>query len=393
MPSAVSSSARSQLTIYLAVRPPYSPRLMRVLLALTLLCFVAGTRTFAAGEWTLMKVEGRDYVTLENIAEFYGLNDVRRVNNDMTMRLGTRSLRGSVGSVEFFINGLKFNLSYPVMEVNGKMGLSRMDLAKVIEPVLRPSKIKGAEMINTIVLDAGHGGHENGASSPYGSEKQFTLDVVQRTRLLLMQSGYKVVLTRSGDQFLSLYDRVAVANRYPNALFISVHFNSGGTGTGLETFTLAPRGVPSMMADGPRVSDMQECAGNGCDAQNMALATAMHASLVARSRMFDRGIKRARFVVIRDIKVPGVLIEGGFLSSNDAKWVATPAYRQQMAQCIVQAIGNYRRAVGANNGVVASTGAKSSGSSSGAGPRVEISGNQVPQEPAPDAETRIPGAN
>jgi N-acetylmuramoyl-L-alanine amidase len=281
--------------------------------------------------------------------------------------------------VEFFINGLKFNLSYPVVDVDGKMGISRMDLAKVIEPVLRPSKIKGAEMINTIVLDAGHGGHENGAYSPYGHEKQFTMDVVQRTRLLLVQSGYKVVLTRTGDEYVSLYDRVAIANKYPNALFISVHFNSGGNGTGLETFTLAPRGVPSMMADGPRVSDLAECNGNVCDAANMALATAMHASLVARSRMYDRGIKRARFVVIRDIKIPGVLIEGGFLSNTfDAKWVATPAYRQQMATCIVQAIGNYRRAVGTNNSAI-SANAKPAAK----GPRVEISGNQVPAEKTP----------
>lgn len=358
--------------------------------AVLILSFLALVRVYAAGEWTLMKVEGRDYVTLENVAEFYGLTDVRRVNNELTMKIGNRSLRGSAGSVEFFINGLKFNLSYPVAEVNGKLGISRMDLAKVIEPVLRPSKIKGAEMINTIVLDAGHGGHENGAYSPYGHEKQFTLDVVQRTRLLLLQSGYKVVLTRAGDEYVSLYERVAIANKYPNALFISVHFNSGGAGTGLETFTLAPRGVPSMMADGPRVSDLAECNGNACDAQNMALATAMHASLVARSRMYDRGIKRARFVVIRDIKIPGVLIEGGFLSNTyDAKWVATPAYRQQMATCIVQAIGNYRRAVGTNNGVVAST----SGKSSTKGPRVEISGNQVPAEPAPEEAAKTPGAN
>lgn len=362
---------------------------MRSLAAFALV-FLTAIRGFAAGEWTLLKVEGRDYVTLENVAEFYGLTDVQRVNNDMTMKIGNRSLRGTANSVEFFINGLKFNLSYPVVEVNGKLGISRMDLAKVIEPVLRPSKIKGAELINTIVLDAGHGGHENGAYSPYGHEKQFTLDVVQRTRLLLLQSGYKVVLTRAGDEYVSLYDRTAIANKHPNALFISVHFNSGGAGTGLETFTLAPRGVPSMMADGPRVSDLAECAGNGCDAQNMALATAMHASLVARSRMYDRGIKRARFVVIRDIKIPGVLIEGGFLSNTyDAKWVATPAYRQQMAQCIVQAIGNYRRAVGTNNGVVASASSKSTGK----GPRVEISGNHVPAERTGETAGKTPGSN
>ena len=321
--------------------------------------------TARAAEWTLYKVAGRDFVTLENLSEFYNLGSVRRANNDFTMAIGQRSLRGTAGSVEFYINGLKFNLSYPITELDGKLLVSRMDLTKVIEPVLRPSKIKGAEKVNTIVLDAGHGGHDRGALSPYGCEADFTLDVVQRTRALLMQAGFKVVLTRSNNTFISLNERTRIANQYANALFISVHFNSGGAGTGLETYTLAPRGVPSMMADGPRVSDLDQCAGNGNDAQNMALATATHASLVVRSRMFDRGIKRARFVVIRDITIPGVLIEGGFLSNlYDAKLVATPTYRQQMASCILQAVQNYRRAVGTQIAEVA--GRKSDG------PRVDI---------------------
>ena len=106
-----------------------------------------------------------------------------------------------------------------------------------------------------------------------------------------------------------------------------------------------------MMADGPRISDLDPCAGHANDAENMALATATHAAMVVRSRMFDRGIKRARFVVIRDIAIPGVLVEGGFLSNTyDAKLIATPSYRQQMASCILQAVQNYRRAVGTQAG-------------------------------------------
>jgi N-acetylmuramoyl-L-alanine amidase len=343
---------------------------------ITIFLFVATGR---AAEWTLYKVGGRDFVTLENLSEFYNLGSVRRANNDFTMAIGQRSLRGTANSVEFYINGLKFNLSYPITEMDGKLLVSRMDLTKVIEPVLRPSKIKGAEKVDTIILDAGHGGHDRGAQSPYGSEADFTLDVVRRTRALLMQAGFKVVLTRSNDTFISLNERTRIANQYTNALFISVHFNSGGAGTGLETYTLAPRGVPSMMADGPRVSDLDQCAGNVNDAQNMALATAMHASLVVRSRMYDRGIKRARFVVIRDINIPGVLIEGGFLSHlYDAKLVAMPAYRQQMASCILQAAQNYRRAVGTLIGDVA--GRKSDG------PRVEI----PPIRPAPSAAVGEP---
>lgn len=319
----------------------------RVILFLTAL-FLSLQVSFAAGDWTLMKHSGRDYVTFDNVAKFYGLGGVNRVSSSgFTMKLGARSLRGQAGSVEFFINNLKFNLSYPVAEIHGKLCVSRMDLVKVIEPVLRPSKIKGAELIDTIVLDAGHGGHDNGAYSSYGWEKQFSLDVANRARLLFQQAGFKVVMTRSTDTFVSLDERVRFANRFQNALFLSIHFNSGGSGTGLETFTLAPRGVPSMASDGPRITDLQLCPGNARDAENIALATATHAALVVRSKMYDRGIKRARFVVIRDITIPGVLVEGGFLSNSfDAKLVATPEYRQQMAVSLLQAVQNYRRAVG-----------------------------------------------
>jgi N-acetylmuramoyl-L-alanine amidase len=78
----------------------------------------------------------------------------------------------------------------------------------------------------------------------------------------------------------------------------------------------------------------------------MALATATHASMIVRSHMYDRGIKRARFVVIRDVTIPGVLIEGGFLSNPyDAAMIAQPAYRENLAAAIVEAVTNYRRAV------------------------------------------------
>jgi hypothetical protein len=148
-------------------------------------------------------------------------------------------------------------------------------------------------------------------------------------------------------RFCAAGDPCQIASKFDNALFISIHFNSGGAGTGLETYTWHRVGVP--VNDGGWPADFRtwpSAFGNIRDAENMALATATHAALVVRSKMYDRGIKRARFVVIRDITVPGVLIEGGFLSNPyDAKLIATPEYRQQMASCIVQAIGNYRRAV------------------------------------------------
>lgn len=318
------------------------PFLLSLILLPALLCGAF------AGDWTLIKYQGRDHVTLENVAQFYGLNTVHRVGNDLTMNGGVRSLRGALGSNEFYINNLKFILSYPIEEVDGHLIISRMDLTKVIEPVLRPSRIKGAELVDTIILDPGHGGHDNGATSSWGNEKTYTLDVAMRARDLLQQMGFKVYMTRQSDVFIPLEDRVRYANQFSNALFISIHFNSGGSAaSGLETYTLAPRGVPSMAADGPRLSDLEPCPGNIRDAENMALATATHASLVYRSQLYDRGIKRARFVVIRDITIPGVLVEGGFLSNpEDSRKIASTAYRQQMAQCIANAVHNYRIAVG-----------------------------------------------
>ena len=323
----------------------------RILLLITALFCVSPPPCDAAGsqqgDWTLYKVGGRDYVSVENVAQFYALGQVQVGSGEFQLKGGMRSLRGRANTKEFFINNLKFILSYPVIECDGHLCMSRMDLTKLVEPVMRPGKIKDAEKIDTIVLDAGHGGHDRGAVSPYGDEKTFALDVVSRARLLLMQNGFKVVLTRSNDTFIPLHDRVRIANAQKNALFISVHFNAGGAGTGLETYTLSPRGVPSMAADGPSITDLTPCPGHQNDAENMALATAMHAAMVVRSRMWDRGIKRARFVVIRDITIPGVLVEGGFqTNANDARLIAMPAYRQQMAASIVQAVQNFRRAVG-----------------------------------------------
>lgn len=301
-----------------------------------------------SADWKVVQIDGRDYLSMRNIAAFYGLDSVRSSGKEVVATSGVRSLRAVKDSAEFYINNLKFILSYPAVEAGGDICVSRMDLVKLIEPVMRPSRIKDAPVIDTVVLDAGHGGHDSGAMSTYGPEKAFTLDTVLRAKALLQAAGYKVVLTRSGDYFVELNQRVQIANRYKKAIFISMHFNHGGQGTGVEAYTLAPRGVPSMMADGPRVSDLVACAGNARDAENMALATASHAALVVKTRMHDRGLKRARFVVIRDIKIPGVLLEGGFQSSRfDSKMIATPLYRQTLAQAILAAVENYRRSVGA----------------------------------------------
>jgi len=223
-----------------------------------------------------------------------------------------------------------------------------MDVTKIIEPVMRPQKIKNPEPLRTVILDPGHGGHDSGATSKFGREKDFALDVALRARQLLQINGYKVHMTRMDDVFVPLEKRAAMANRYPAAIFISIHFNKSrsGGGTGIETFALAPRGVPSMDKEQVSFSDLRAHSGNERDPENIALATVMHASMLRDLEMPDRGVKRARFVVIRDVTIPGVLLEGGFVNHpHDGPKIANKAYRHQLAVSIAEGVQNYQRLV------------------------------------------------
>ena len=313
-------------------------------------CLFLVSRAFSF-EWTLIKHDGRDYVPVNDVAKFYSFSQNSYSGDMVRLEGATLRMQGGVNSRELYLNGLKFILSYPVIKVDDKVLLSRMDLSKLVDPVLRPARIQGAPA-KTIVLDAGHGGYDQGALGTFGNEKVFAFDVVMRARDLLTRAGYSVRLTRSSDVFLPLESRANFANRQRNAIFVSVHFNAGrADSVGIETFSLAPQGVPSTNDYVPSINDFHPCVGNVRDSENIALATAMHTALITTMRTYDRGIKRARFVVLRDINIPGVLIEGGFLSnSQDGIRIATPQYRQLLAQSILQGVQSYNRAMARGTG-------------------------------------------
>jgi N-acetylmuramoyl-L-alanine amidase len=306
------------------------------------------TRLCSAETWNLATFDNREYVPLNDVADFYGLRlQVGSTPGAVQLFSPGRNLRGTVNSKEFYVQGIKFILSFPLLAFGDSIYLSRNDLTKLIEPVLRPHRLRNLGSVRTIILDPGHGGHDRGAVSPFGTESEFALDVAYRVRdLLLKKRGYRVQMTRTDDTFISLEDRTRIANRYrDNGLFVSIHFNAGsGIGTGIETYLMAPRLVPSYNGDGaPTLAELQQWPGNGHDPENMALATAVHSALLSRLPLDDRGIKRARFHVLRENILPAVLIEGGFVSNVDeARRISFPAYRQAMAEAIVLAIDNFK---------------------------------------------------
>jgi N-acetylmuramoyl-L-alanine amidase len=169
----------------------------------------------------------------------------------------------------------------------------------------------------TIVIDAGHGGHDRGGIPGLRySEKVYALDVSRRVAARLRAAGFRTVMTRNGDYFVTLSGRCAVANRQRNAVFVSVHFNAASRrgASGIETFYYGGRAY--------------------------GLAAAVHRRLVTTAGTGNRGVKRRGYYVLRHTRCPAILVEGGFLTNprEGARIAGSPAYRQRLADAIAGGI-------------------------------------------------------
>jgi N-acetylmuramoyl-L-alanine amidase len=244
------------------------------------------------------------------------------------------------------IDGVNQWLGFPVAAEGDKLIVSRVDLSKVIEPSLRPELIAGLGPVDTVVLDAGHGGHDKGAVCIFGNEKDFALDVCIRLRAILEGMGLKVIMTRSDDTFIPLEQRPMVANSTPNSIFVAIHFNdalANPNASGFEIYSITPQGEPSTADNALSLCDLRPEPGNVTDTQSLALSESIYHSMLGNIPQVDRGVKHARFAVIRLSRVPAVLIEGGFVSSaTEARQIATPPYRQGLAEAIANGITGFK---------------------------------------------------
>jgi N-acetylmuramoyl-L-alanine amidase len=316
---------------------------------LTLALFF-GFAAVAQAQWDIMQFGGRDYVSLDSIKKFYNFQTYKRSGNQIVLEGGNLIFKLRIGDQESTLNGIKFVLTYPVIESGAKTAISRIDLTKLIHPVLRPNYILNAGNFRTVVIDAGHGGKDAGAVNAYNTEKAYNLRVAQEVQKLLTAKGYRVLLTRSSDVYLTLQQRVDIANSLKEpAIFISIHFNSGGrSARGIETFTLSPQGV-AHYGSGLKPSDLNARNGNINDSANVALATAVHSQVlknIGRNNTFDRGIKRARFSVLTGVRHPAILLEGGFMSHPyEAQLMENPKYMSAVARGVANAVILYKSAV------------------------------------------------
>ena len=168
----------------------------------------------------------------------------------------------------------------------------------------------------TIVLDAGHGGYDRGGVPGQRiAEKDKTLDVALRLRRILQANGYRVIMTRDSDVFVPLPTRVAIANSYRGASFVSIHFNCASRvgANGIETYYYR--------------------------SDSASLAASIHRNVVSGAPSENRGIRRRGFYVLRRTAIPSVLVECGFLTNpTEGRLALTGDYRQKLAEQIARGI-------------------------------------------------------
>ncbi len=175
-----------------------------------------------------------------------------------------------------------------------------------------------------VVIDPGHGDHDSGAVGRHLKEKDVNLDVGRRVAARLKEIGAQVVLTRDSDVFVDLYDRPRIANEIGADMFVSIHCNAmprRDTGWGTETYYYTP--------------------------QSKCLGLIMQSALVAALGRRDNGLRRARFVVVRESKMPAVLVELMYLNHREEEALLTkPEVRQASAEAVCEGLRQYVEGTG-----------------------------------------------
>jgi N-acetylmuramoyl-L-alanine amidase len=325
-------------------------RAMKFFSALTILFFL-----FCVSSSHAVFINGQNYVSLTDFARANNFH-VTYLNREIILSNKNSRLVFDADSAQSQINGINVRLSFPVANAKGVALISQLDLDTAIKPLIFPQKIF-IKKITTICLDPGHGGKDSGNRVGFGffghSEKTYTLALALELRDQLKKLGFNVILTRNGDNFVELPVRPAIANKIGADLFISLHFNATQTGKsevqGPETYCITPIGATSSNAHG-EAGEFSSSIGTGptianrSEQKSLLLAYQMQKSLVQSLRVEDRGVRRARFAVLRDAQMTAILIEGGYMTHpTESKKIYDSAYRKQMATAIVKGIVAYQK--------------------------------------------------
>jgi N-acetylmuramoyl-L-alanine amidase len=259
----------------------------------------------------------------------------------------TASLVFNVDSRTAQVNGINVALSYPITNFKDTVMIALPELDTALRPLLHPPVAPLGKKVLTICLDPGHGGRDSGNRVTYHFEKIYTLALAGELKDQLNKCGFNVILTRTKDQAVDLPVRPDIANRRGADLFISLHFNATETGRdevqGPETYCITPVGASSTNAHGEG-SNYGPTMANRVQTRSVVLAYQVQKSLVRSLNCPDRGVRRARFAVLRDAEMPAILIESGYMTNpTEGRKIFDSNYRRLLAQAIVRGIQTYEK--------------------------------------------------
>jgi N-acetylmuramoyl-L-alanine amidase len=279
-------------------------------------------------------------VELAYLARLYSMQISRIAERKIRLQNQYNTLDVEERGRTAWVNGIKIWLNFSTEGSGANCKISAADFNKNIDPILRSGGYLKKEMPRVIVLDPGHGGKDPGTTGPSKvHEKTVVLDIAHRVKKLLDSRGFKVYLTRTDDTYPNLSQRTAYAARVKADLFISIHVNAASASAhGIETFVTAVEGAS--ITSGQKTDTFIQ-PNNTFDASNSVLGYLLQNNLIKVSKR-DRGLRRARFSVIKNAPCPAALVECGFLSNpTEEELLNSASYRQKLAVGISNAVLGY----------------------------------------------------
>ena len=313
---------------------------LRSILLLLICLFGYSNTVTASNKIRSVNAYNKKYVYLSDVARYYGMV-YSAVKSGAKLKSKYSELNFTYGKRKGNINGVVVNYLNAPFFRNGEAMISEKDFLLLVDPILRYKALR-KHCVKTIVIDAGHGGRDDGASGKYNKEKNIVLSLARKLRWLLRKNGYTVLMTRDSDVKIPLEKRPAFSNAHKGDLFISLHCNSAGSKVkGIETYVLTPSGCASTRDVNPSTKSYP---GNNNDKNNSRFGFEVHRSLIYKTKNTDRGLRHARFSVLRTIDVPALLIEAGYLSNSDEeRKLSSDSYQNTIVSAIYEGIVRYHR--------------------------------------------------
>jgi N-acetylmuramoyl-L-alanine amidase len=326
-------------------------------LALTILA--AGFAAQSKAAFETARVDGVKCIDAVALGESFGLRaSWTEPGKRLLLQNAATRIEFEVNQREAIFDGRHVFLGNLPVYHQRSIWISWIDTEDLLAPLLRLGRDRPLP-VHTIVIDPGHGLPDDGAENKHLGLKEriLTLDTAFRLKKILEAQGYKVVLTRATDQAISqekkldLRRRAELTAEVKADLFISIHFNSAGQYVagenigavhGTETFRFTPRYQIPISRSVHKAEDDEANPGDKNDQWNTLLGYCIHRALLGEIGSYDRGLRHDKFEVLRLAPCPAVLVESGYLTNDaEARKLATPAYRQQIAEGIANGVRAY----------------------------------------------------